>query len=198
MKTQFFTLPVTGGTPRQISNIPAEKRAFQGEWIDNNTIVFSANLNEDSDYNTNNTELYILDIISGKHEAITDRDGPDFSPKVSNDRSLIAYLGYDDKYLSYQQSSIYVMRRDGSDKYKIEMDLDRNISNIYWSGNDKRIALDIESIIKNDILGDKTTLNALKFDKSKCPDNTKINQSCLKYFLELKIPLITRSRKLPG
>ena len=138
-ETQFFTVPATGGTPRQISNIPSEKRSGQGEWIDNNKIIFSANLNEDSDYNTNNTELYILDIISGKHEAITDRDGPDFSPKVSNDRSLIAYLGYDDKYLSYQQSSIYVMSRDGSDKYKIEMDLDRNISNIYWSGNDKRI-----------------------------------------------------------
>ena len=138
-ETQFFTLPVTGGTPRQISNIPAEKRAFQGEWIDNNTIVFSANLNEDSDYNTNNTEIYTLDINSGMQKALTSREGPDNSPKVSNDNSLIAYLGYDDEYLSYQQNSIYIMRTDGSGKYKIELDLDRNISNIYWSGDDKRI-----------------------------------------------------------
>jgi len=138
-ETQFFTLPVSGGTPRQISNIPSEKRAGQGEWIDSNKIVFSANLNEDSDYNPNNTELYILDIDSGKHTPITDRDGPDFGPKVSNDRSLIAYLGYDDEYLSYQQNSIYVMNSDGSDKYKIKLDLDRNIYNIHWSGNDKKI-----------------------------------------------------------
>ena len=138
-ETQFFTLPVTGGTPRQISNIPAEKRAFQGEWIDKNTIVFSANLNEDSDYNTNNTEIYTLDINSGIQKALTSREGPDNSPKVSNDNSLIAYLGYDDEYLSYQQNSIYIMRTDGSGKYKIELDLDRNISNIYWSGDDKRI-----------------------------------------------------------
>ena len=138
-ETQFFTLPVTGGTPRQISNIPAEKRAFQGEWIDNNTIVFSANLNEDSDYNTNNTEIYTLDINSGIQKALTSREGPDNSPKVSNDNSLIAYLGYDDEYLGYQQNSIYIMRTDGSGKYKIELDLDRNISNIYWSGDDKRI-----------------------------------------------------------
>jgi len=138
-ETQFFTLPVTGGTPRQISNIPAGKRAFQGEWIDRNTIVFSANLNEDSDYNTNNTEIYTLDINSGIQKALTSREGPDNSPKVSNDNSLIAYLGYDDEYLSYQQNSIYIMRTDGSGKYKIELDLDRNISNIYWSGNDKRI-----------------------------------------------------------
>ena len=138
-ETQFFTLPVTGGTPRQISNIPAEKRAFQGEWIDKNTIVFSANLNEDSDYNTINTEIYTLDINSGIQKALTSREGPDNSPKVSNDNSLIAYLGYDDEYLSYQQNSIYIMRTDGSGKYKIELDLDRNISNIYWSGDDKRI-----------------------------------------------------------
>ena len=138
-ETQFFTLPVTGGTPRQISNIPAEKRAFQGEWIDNNTIVFSANLNEDSDYNTINTEIYTLDINSGIQKALTSREGPDNSPKVSNDNSLIAYLGYDDEYLGYQQNSIYIMRTDGSGKYKIELDLDRNISNIYWSGDDKRI-----------------------------------------------------------
>jgi len=138
-ETQFFTLPVTGGTPRQISNIPAGKRAFQGEWIDRNTIVFSANLNEDSDYNTNNTEIYTLDINSGIQKALTTREGPDNSPKVSNDNSLIAYLGYDDEYLSYQQNSIYIMRTDGSGKFKIELDLDRNISNIYWSGNDKRI-----------------------------------------------------------
>jgi dipeptidyl aminopeptidase/acylaminoacyl peptidase len=138
-ETQFFTLPVTGGTPRQISNIPAEKRAFQGEWIDKNTIVFSANLNEDSDYNTINTEIYTLDINSGIQKTLTSREGPDNSPKVSNDNSLIAYLGYDDEYLSYQQNSIYIMKTDGSDKYKIELDLDRNISNIYWSGDDKRI-----------------------------------------------------------
>jgi len=138
-ETQFFTVPITGGTPRQISNIPAEKRAFQGEWIDNNTIVFSAYLNEDSDYNTNNTEIYTLDINSGIQKALTSREGPDNSPKVSNDNSLIAYLGYDDEYLSYQQNSIYIMRIDGSEKYKIELDLDRNISNIYWSGDDKKI-----------------------------------------------------------
>ena len=138
-ETQFFTVPITGGTPRQISNIPAEKRAFQGEWIDNNTIVFSANLNEDSDYNTNNTEIYTLDINSGIQKALTSRVGPDNSPKVSNDNSLIAYLGYDDEYLSYQQNSIYIMRIDGSEKYKIELDLDRNISSIYWSGDDKKI-----------------------------------------------------------
>ena len=138
-ETQLFTMPVIGGTPRQISNIKPEKRAGQAQWVGNNKVVFSANLNDDSDYNINNSEIYILELDSGKHMPLTSRNGPDFSPKVSHDNSLIAYLGYDDEYLGYQQNSIYVMKPDGSKKIKIQLDLDRNISNIYWSGDNKRI-----------------------------------------------------------
>ena len=138
-EVQFFTIPVNGGTPRQISNIKPEKRAGQGVWLGNDKIIFSANLNEDSDYNTNNSEIYVLNLDSGEHKALTSRNGPDYSPKVSHDNSMIAYLGYDDEYLGYQQNSVYIMNSDGSDKYKIELDIDRNISNIYWSGDDKKI-----------------------------------------------------------
>ena len=138
-EVQFFTIPINGGTPRQISNIKPEKRAGQGVWLGNDKIIFSANLNEDSDYNTNNSEIYVLNLDSGEHEALTSRNGPDYSPKVSHDNSMIAYLGYDDEYLGYQQNSIYIMNSDGSDKYKIQLDIDRNISNIYWSGDNKKI-----------------------------------------------------------
>jgi len=138
-EVQFFTIPVNGGTPRQISNIKPEKRVGQGVWLGNDKIIFSANLNEDSDYNTNNSEIYVLDLDSGEHKALTSRNGPDYGPKVSNDNSMIAYLGYNDEYLAYQQNSIYIMNSDGSDKYKIQLDIDRNISNIYWSSDNKRI-----------------------------------------------------------
>ena len=138
-EVQFFTIPINGGTPRQISNIKPEKRAGQGVWLGNDKVIFSANLNEDSDYNTNNSEIYVLNLDSGEHKALTSRNGPDYSPKVSHDNSMIAYLGYDDEYLGYQQNSIYIMNSDGSDKYKIQLDIDRNISNIYWSGDNKKI-----------------------------------------------------------
>ncbi len=138
-EVQFFTIPINGGTPRQISNIKPEKRAGQGVWLGNDKIIFSANLNEDSDYNTNNSEIYVLNLDSGEHKALTSRNGPDYSPKVSHDNSMIAYLGYDDEYLGYQQNSIYIMNSDGSDKHKIQLDIDRNISNIYWSGDNKKI-----------------------------------------------------------
>ena len=71
---QFFTIPVNGGTPRQISNIKPEKRAGQGVWLGNDKISFSANLNEDSDYNTNNSEIYVLGLDSGEHKALTSQE----------------------------------------------------------------------------------------------------------------------------
>ena len=39
-ETQLFTMPVIGGTPRQISNIKPEKRAGQAQWVGNNNSCF--------------------------------------------------------------------------------------------------------------------------------------------------------------
>ena len=39
-EVQFFTIPINGGTPRQISNIKPEKRAGQAEWLGNDKIIF--------------------------------------------------------------------------------------------------------------------------------------------------------------
>ena len=125
---QIFILPAEGGTPRQVSYL--KKNPSSAVWLGRDKVLFSANLHDNSDFEPNNSDIYVLDIKSGEIKQLTTRFGPDRSPVVSPDNSKIAFLGYDDKYLSYQQSSIYVMRRDGSDKYKIEMDLDRNISNI--------------------------------------------------------------------
>ena len=80
---------------------------------------------------------------------------------------MIAYLGYDDEYLGCQQNSVYIMNSDGSDKYKVELDIDRNISNIYWSGDNKKIffQFDDKGISK---IG-STTLDGKKF-------NTEVNE----------------------
>jgi len=134
---QIFTLPIDGGTPRQVTYL--KKNAGNPIWLSNNEIVFSANLNDDSEINPVNSEIYLLDLETGKHKQLTDRVGPDFSPIISNDRNKIAYLGFDDKLLGFQQNSIYIMSLDGSKKIKIPLEIDRNISNINWSGDDKKI-----------------------------------------------------------
>ena len=134
---QIFTLPIDGGTPRQVTYL--KKNAGNPEWLSKNKIVFSSNLNDDSEIDPINSEIYVLDLDSGKIKSLTERKGPDSSPIVSNDGNSIAYLGFDDQLLGYQQNSLYMMSSNGSNKMKIPIDLDRNISNIHWSGDDKKI-----------------------------------------------------------
>ena len=129
--SQIFTLPVEGGTPRQVTFL--DKDAGSPKWLSDNELLFSANLHENSDLEPNNSEIYLLNLETEEFSALTSRLGPDSQPKVSPDNASIAYLGFDDKYLGYQQNSLYVMSRDGKDVKNISGDFDRNIGNINWS-----------------------------------------------------------------
>lgn len=133
--SQIFTLPVEGGTPRQVTFL--NKDAGSPKWLSNNELLFSANLHENSDLEPNNSEIYLLNLETEEVSALTSRLGPDSQPKVSPDNASIAYLGFDDKYLGYQQNSLYVMSRDGKDIKNISGDFDRNIGNINWSEDGK-------------------------------------------------------------
>ena len=86
---QIFVLPVEGGTPRQVSFL--ENNSGSPKWKSNRQILFSANLNEDSDLEPTNSEIHLLDIYSNKVTQLTTRFGPDYSPVISPDRSKIAY-----------------------------------------------------------------------------------------------------------
>ena len=124
---QIFILPVEGGTPRQVSSL--DKNPGSAVWLGSDKLLFSANLHDDSDFEPNNSEIHVLDINSGEVKQLTNRFGPDSSPVVSPDKSKIAFLGYDDKYLGYQQNSLYVMDTDGSNVRLISEGFDRNIGN---------------------------------------------------------------------
>jgi acylaminoacyl-peptidase len=94
-------------------------------------------LHEDSDLEPRNSEIYSIDIISEKITPLTSRLGPDYSPVVSPDKKEIAYLGFDEKYLGYQQSNLYIMSNNGKEIKNISENFNRNISNINWSADGK-------------------------------------------------------------
>ena len=133
--TQIFVLSSEGGTPRQLTELNNNIRSI--EWMNNDKVLFSANLSENSDFEPNNSEIYTLDIPTGEIKKLTERFGPDYAPKVSPDKKHIAYLGYDDKFLGYQQNSLYVMDADGGNIKLLSNGFDRNISNINWKEDGK-------------------------------------------------------------
>ena len=133
--SQVFILPTEGGTPRQITFL--NNNASSPKWLAKNKIIFSANLHEDSDLEPRNSEIYSINIISEKITPLTTRLGPDYSPVVSPDKKEIAYLGFDEKYLGYQQSNLYIMSNNGKEIKNISENFNRNISNINWSADGK-------------------------------------------------------------
>ena len=133
--TQIFVLSSEGGTPRQVTEL--DKNINSPVWMNNDKILFSANLSENSDFEPSNSDIYLLDIPTGDIIKLTERFGPDYAPKVSPDKKHIAYLGYDDKFLGYQQNSLYVMDVDGGNIKLVSDGFDRNISNINWKQDGK-------------------------------------------------------------
>lgn len=133
---QLFLISIDGGTPKQLTDTEFDHRT--PAWgKDGKTIYFSANMHENKDFDPKNSEIYKLDIDNGNITALTDRQGPDFNPVISPNGDRIAYLGYDDKLLGYQQNDLYIMNLDGSDKKEISTNFDRNINGIQWSKNGK-------------------------------------------------------------
>lgn len=133
--SHLFVVPAEGGTARQITSGDYHHDSKPVWTPDGRSLIFSANRNEDWEYNRRNSEVYSVSVADGNIKALTDRDGPDYSPTLSPDGKTLAYIGYDDKVQTYQVTKLYTMNRDGSGKKEIETNLDRSISDIVWARN---------------------------------------------------------------
>lgn len=137
--TQLFTVPATGGTPRQLTTAPYN-HGGSPEWTpDGETLIFSANRHEDWRLDPLNTEVYALDVASGTVTALTSREGPDGNVTVSPDGARIAYTGFDDREQGYQVTNLYVMNRDGSGKQVLTDGFDRSIQDPTFTDDGNRI-----------------------------------------------------------
>ncbi len=134
----LFVLPADGGTPRQITTGPYNHGGAR--WTpDGTALIFSANRHENRDLDPRNSDIYQVAIADGSITQLTDRQGPDGSPRVSPDGRLVAYTGFDDRLQGYQVTRLYVMNRDGSGSRLVTGEFDRDVQNPTWSRNGRRI-----------------------------------------------------------
>jgi acylaminoacyl-peptidase len=133
---QLFILSTDGGSPRQLTF--SEYDHGTPIWSkDNRRLYFGANLHENHEFETRNSEIYELTIANNSIKPLTDRLGPDNGPALSPDGKYIAYTGYDDRYQGYQITQLYLMNADGTNSKLLSGDFDRDIQNISWSGDGK-------------------------------------------------------------
>ncbi len=130
--SHFFVIPSDGGTPRQITSGNFQHNG-EPQWSKEGTkLYFSANRSEDWAYDYRNSEIYAWNVANGSITALTDRKGPDYNPVISPKGDMIAYLGYEDKVQTYQLAEINLMNIDGSNKKKIDLNIDRYPSSLRW------------------------------------------------------------------
>ncbi|WP_268124428.1 alpha/beta hydrolase family protein [Roseivirga pacifica] len=133
---QLFTVPVSGGTPRQLTE--GDNSHSNAVWDkDGKHLYFSANMREDREIEGSDSDIYSLEIATGKLTKLTDRYGPDSNPTISPDGKKIAYTGYDDTYKGYQISKLYIMDIDGSNTKLISGKLDRDVGSLTWAADGK-------------------------------------------------------------
>ena len=137
----LFVVPVEGGTARQVTQgdfdhgyselLPG---AAAPEWSpDGRNILTVANRRPDHEYEPLDTEIYDVDLKDGNAKQLTDRRGPDTSPKISPDGRWIAYLGFDDEYKSFASTKIYLMDRQGGQQRQLSTSFSHSVSAIAWA-----------------------------------------------------------------
>lgn len=132
---QIFVVPAEGGSPRQVTSGKYQHRGSMSWHPDGKQIFFSSNRTDDWEYDWRNSEVYSVNIATGRIAALTDRHGPDYQPEISPDGRFLAYLGFEDRLQTYQLSQLHVKDLQSGETNVLASDLDRSISDFMWSAD---------------------------------------------------------------
>jgi dipeptidyl aminopeptidase/acylaminoacyl peptidase len=136
---QIFWVPAEGGAPTQLT-FGARNAGGRVSWSpDGRAVVFSANLSPDWQRDIVNSEVHEVSIDTLAVRTLTHRNGPDASPVVSPDGKSVAYVGFDDRYLGYQNRQLSVMDRDGNHARVLTASLDRSVGDPVWAADGRSI-----------------------------------------------------------
>ncbi len=139
-----FVLAADGGTPRQVTRGDFQHRGAPVWSPDGKSLYVSTNYHEDWQHQLQESEIYRIDVASGRAVALTSRSGPDRSPAISPDGRQIAYLGYDDRKLGHHVTRLYVLDLASGRSTALAEGFDYSIDNVAWDRDGRGLFIGYE------------------------------------------------------
>jgi acylaminoacyl-peptidase len=133
--SHVFVVSADGGAPRQVTQ---GEHDFDGPlaWTrDGKSLVLAANPVEGSEFDPLESDLYRVAVADGTLTRLTTRDGPDNSPAISANGRYVAYVGFEDRRLGYQNTVLSVLDLDTGETRALTAGFDRSIDGPQWDGD---------------------------------------------------------------
>jgi acylaminoacyl-peptidase len=133
--SHVFVVSADGGAPRQVTRGDHD---FNGPLVwtrDGRALVLAANPVVDADRDPLESDLYRVELADGALTRLTTRDGPDHSPALSADGRQVAYVGFEDRKLGYQNTVLSVLDLKTGTTRALTAGFDRSIDNPQWDGD---------------------------------------------------------------
>jgi dipeptidyl aminopeptidase/acylaminoacyl peptidase len=142
--THVFVVSAEGGAARQLSFGEFNEAGPLCWSADGRYILVSGNRAANWRLDPRHTAVYQIAVADGALSVLTAGGGPNNAPVVSPDGAHVAYLGFEDRLLSYQDTLLYVMDRDGHHARALTQGLDRSITKAIWARDGRSLFVQYE------------------------------------------------------
>lgn len=136
---QLFVIPAQGGTPRQLTHADYPMNAGIAWTHDSRAILFSGNRRDDHEYQPQQSDLFLVSLLDAKLEPITQHSGAEFSPAISPNGRLLAYLTSADQRQGYNPNQLIVMDLATGKSRSLTADFDRSVDEIHWAADSEKL-----------------------------------------------------------
>nr|WP_241264217.1 S9 family peptidase [Bowmanella dokdonensis] len=130
-----FVLPVSGGTPRQLTQGEFQHQGPLTWRPDNQAVLFSSNFAPDWEYQVAESDLYQVSVATGEVSQISKLPGRESDPQFSSDGRQLAFLSTGPEPVPYQNARLYQMDWQTKQLENLTPELDRSVEAFAWQDN---------------------------------------------------------------
>lgn len=134
-----FVISAEGGFPRQLTFGAFNEEGPLAWTPDGRFVLVSGNRTEGWQRDPVQSQIYQVSVTDAVVTPLTSGAGPHSAPRISPDGRKIAYLGFEDRRLGYQNVRLQVMDRDGHNAHSVSDSLDQSISDAYWAADGRSL-----------------------------------------------------------